>query len=323
MLLFSYNPQTLTSPGSDVNNRILSHATNLIAELSAERQLSHAFDRPVLFICHGVGGIILKRALVLSSMSRATNVEHRRSIYVSTHAIIFMGTPHMGMSKEAILLAEQDGQAGPSQFTINLLKNSGMLQEISDQFSPLMKQFSIFNIWEQIKTDFNAQQAFIVDEDSAAPVWHVTDRCGILATHSNMVKFSSINAPGFNVVYEALLRYIRSAPAIIKSRWENDIKQLAEERKNEVVTLLRSPYSSYLSVDEKSISDRNKHYFVPRCSCNYFTGRKVYSDMLKNKFSSSRRYSQRRENKIFVVYGLGGSGKTQFCLRYAEEYRYR
>ena len=322
VLLFNYDADALVSPGREADNRILPHATNLVAQLCAERQLSHTFYRPILFICHGFGGIVVKRALILSSGSRTQNVEHRRSIYTSTYAIIFMATPHEGMSKDAILLTQRDGDPGPSQFTINLLKGSSMLQEISDQFAPLMKQFLIYHLWEQQQTNFKEQWAFIVDEDSAAPLWHVVDRCGVMATHSGMVKFKNVDSPGFKIVFEALLRYIKNAPALIKSRWENDQKLQAEERQNEASILLRAQ-PAYLGTDLDSFSDANKYYIVPRCSCNHFTGRQTYGEMLKDKFNSSRRSSQRRENKVFVVYGLGGSGKTQFCLRYGEDNRSR
>jgi hypothetical protein len=49
---------------------ILPCATNLIAELCAFRELSNSSKRPIIFICHGFGGILLKRALVFSSASQ-------------------------------------------------------------------------------------------------------------------------------------------------------------------------------------------------------------------------------------------------------------
>jgi hypothetical protein len=38
------------------------YATTLIAALYAERELSNASERPIIFICHGFGGILVKRA---------------------------------------------------------------------------------------------------------------------------------------------------------------------------------------------------------------------------------------------------------------------
>lgn len=102
-----------------------------------------------------------------------------------------MGTPHTGIGKDALLLPSQGEGAGPSQFMISLLKGSEMLQEITDQFAPLLKQFSVYYFWEQMETQAGSIKTYVVDEDSAAPGWDNVDRCGIMATHSGMVKFKS------------------------------------------------------------------------------------------------------------------------------------
>jgi GTPase SAR1 family protein len=60
---------------------------------------------------------------------------------------------------------------------------------------------------------------------------------------------------------------------------------------------------------------------VPRCSSHQFTGRQLYAHMLKENFGLRQAQEARNEHKIVVIYGLGGSGKTQFCLRYAEDNR--
>lgn len=129
---------------------ILPYATSLIAELCALRELSNTSERPIIFICHGFGGILLKRALVFSSASQGDQVQHRRSIYVSTHAILFMGTPHNGMSKDAILGLSKHRIRGPSQFLLSMLKSSEVLGDITDTFSPMTKQFMISYFWEQL-----------------------------------------------------------------------------------------------------------------------------------------------------------------------------
>jgi hypothetical protein len=135
-----------TSPGVGSTRSILAHANNLVAELCADRQLESAFDRPIIFICHGFGGLLLKRALVYSSSREGKALEHLRSIYTCTYGILFLGTPHNGISKESLLSQDVQG-TGLSHFMLSLLKGSEMLNEINDQFAPLMKQFAIFNFW--------------------------------------------------------------------------------------------------------------------------------------------------------------------------------
>jgi hypothetical protein len=155
ILVYHYNAEAFSSPGDGSADRILPFANSLVAELCADRQLADAFKRPIIFVCHGFGGLLVKRALAFSSTRRAQAVEHLRSVFMSTRAIVFLGTPHNGIRKESLLLRHQHPQLdrpGPSQFMLNLLRGSEMLQEITDQFAPLMKRFAIYNLWEQRKT---------------------------------------------------------------------------------------------------------------------------------------------------------------------------
>lgn len=322
MLAYGYKAERLASPGEGTADRILPHATSLIAQLCGERELSNTSDRPIIFICHGFGGILVKRALVFSSTSRAKQVEHRRSIYVSTYGIIFMGTPHNGMSKDAILGPWKDKIAGPSQLMLSLLKESEKLREITDQFAPLMKNFFLYYFWEQIATKAGNVTAYIVDEDSAAPGRDNVEQCGVMATHSGMVKFTNSRDPGYRVVLATLRRSIKAAPEVIRSRWKNDEKLLGQERRAEAQALLHNQ-PQHFAYDNVSPSEFNEWYTVPRRSSNYFTGREKHAKQLKKIFSASPNPPRRHEQKIFVIHGLGGSGKTQFCLKYAEDNRLR
>ena len=109
-LLYRYNTEALLSPGNASADRILSFANNLVAELCAARETEDAFKRPIVFICHGFGGLLVKRVLV-PSMKRSQAVVHLRSIFTSTYAIVFLGTPHNGVRKEGLLLQHQRPEA--------------------------------------------------------------------------------------------------------------------------------------------------------------------------------------------------------------------
>ena len=263
----------------------------------------------------------MKRALAFSSTRRAQAVEHLRSVFTSTRAIVFLGTPHNGVRKESLLLQHQHPQLdrpGPSQFILNLLRGSEMLQEVTDQFAPLMKRFAVYNLWEQRKTKVGDVSAYIVEEDSAAPTWDNTERCGIFATHDGMNKFSDVHDPGYRVVLEALARYIVTAPALIHGRWDKDMEALDHERQLEAEDLLKPPLR-YLMSDDGSKPNRNEHFIIPRCSSTYFTGRRLHAKVVREKLGPVSHLDEANRHKICVIYGLGGAGKTQFCLRYAED----
>ena len=55
---------------------------------------------------------------------------------------------------------------------------------------------------------------------------------------------------------------------------------------------------------------------IPDPSPN-FTGRRDYLEKLKNFFDPRVEQPQRRRD--FLLYGMGGAGKTQICLKFIEE----
>jgi hypothetical protein len=321
-LVYSYEAVDFTSPGVDSTTSTLNSATNLVAELCADRHLCGAFDRPIIFVCHGFGGLLLKRALTYSSSREGKAVEHLRSVYTCTYGILFLGTPHNGINKRT-LLSQGIHSPGPSHFTLSLLQGSDMLNEINDQFAPLMKQFSIFNFWEELRTQYGTEQSFVVDQDSAAPpAWDNVEKCGITATHSTMTKFASHSDRRFQPILEALSRYTRYAPAMIESRWRMSAEMMDQKRQNEAQELLQSRRDSCLQPDS-SPHDYNQWCLIPRKPSTYFTGRQKHASIVKDMLGPIRTHTDHSRTKALVIYGLGGSGKTQFCLKYVEDNKHR
>ncbi|MCJ1354516.1 MAG: hypothetical protein MMC33_004505 [Icmadophila ericetorum] len=324
VLVYHYNIEAFSSPGDGSADRILSFANNLVAELYADRQFAHALRRPIIFVCHGFGGLLVKRALAVSSTKRAQNVVHLRSVFISTHGIVFLGTPHNGVKMELVQQqALQVDSPAPSQFMLNLVKGSEILAEITDQFAPLMKRFAIYNLWEQRKTKLGESSMYLVEEDSAAPAYmDMAEKCGIYATHNEMVKFSGIYDHGYRVVLGALERYIAAAPKLIRERWDKDVEALERERQIEAEESSKASLR-YLMSDDASKPNRNEWFMIPRCSSTYFTGRRLHAQVVREKLGVVSHVDEANRHKICVIYGLGGSGKSQFCLRYAEDNRSR
>jgi hypothetical protein len=170
------------------------------------------------------------------------------SIYTCTFAILFFGTPHHGSSKARLLgslqklasLAIPKGAVQIESSLVNALEEeSETLQNITDQFAPLMANFRIFFFWEQEKTDLKYAKEYIVDETSAAPILDNTERCGIAADHRGMCRFERNTSQGFRTVVAALRRYGQEAPQIISSRWTKTAEMLSENRRHEAMEMLR------------------------------------------------------------------------------------
>jgi hypothetical protein len=235
-----------------------------------------------------------------------------------------MGTPHNVMSKDAILGLSKHKICGPSQFLLSMLKSSEVLGDITDLFSPMTKQFMISYFWEQLSGKTRGFKGHIVDENSAAPAWYDVDLCGIKASHSDMVKFRSQQDRGYPVAFAKLRRYIRDAPEVIGSKWRKEQRLLAEESHSEVQAQAVAAQTTQSSITiTTSPEDINEIYAVFRNSSNYFTGRKLYAEGMKKAFNAPQGDSMSHRQKIFVIYGLGFSGKPHFCLKYIEDNKSR
>jgi hypothetical protein len=318
VLTYGYNTSHIGSRGS-ASDWILSQSLQLVADLHTDRYLCKAIKRPLIFICHGLGGIIVKRALAFSNTSRAKQVQHRRSIFTSTFAILFLGTPHDGLyiseSKTAIRGSGHSEYVPFSDFFLN----PEVLQDINDQFAPLAKRFAIYCFWEQLKTSMIDGTYYIVDRESAVPQWTNVEQAGIEGDHSHLCKFSDAGDPGFRLILAALKRYTRLAPEVIRERWSEDRKLLKREIESEAAELMR--VDSGLSEHSEPAVIRNKYFSVPRIASSIFTGRNDIAQKVRQKFFAADRQNDGSQHKIFVLYGLGGSGKSQFCLKFAQDNR--
>lgn len=83
ILLFGYDSSVIN--GSKMH--LTDHAKNLLNRLESKR--TAAPERPILFIAHSLGGLVVKQAMV-----EARKTEN--PICVATYGMMFFATPHRG-----------------------------------------------------------------------------------------------------------------------------------------------------------------------------------------------------------------------------------
>lgn len=96
--------------------------------------------RPIIFICHSLGGLVVKDALVKA----ASHDSHKRDrdlalIYQHTKAVLFLGTPHRGSHKEAfgdllVKAANLSLHQAKKQLLQSLRTDSHILEKQRDDF---------------------------------------------------------------------------------------------------------------------------------------------------------------------------------------------
>ncbi|KAK3383654.1 hypothetical protein B0T24DRAFT_605806 [Lasiosphaeria ovina] len=90
VLVYGYDTKiTRFMSGATSQNSVFSHAKDLLFTLSRRSVIA----RPLVFVAHSLGGVVVKEMLARSS---ASTDEDRANIVDSTAAVIFMGTPHRG-----------------------------------------------------------------------------------------------------------------------------------------------------------------------------------------------------------------------------------
>jgi hypothetical protein len=252
IITYGYNANVSSFSDSVSSDHIHNHAETLASSLAANRSLKNCSDRPIIFVCHSLGGLVVKRALTYSKNIQNERTEHIRSIWVSTYGILFLGTPHLGsdMAKWGVLLQNICSAVIPkkvmdsSSNLISALKtNNETLQNINSLFAEDMGRYHIYFFHETLKTDVRGTRELIVDESSAAPHAEGVERMGIEANHRNMCKFEDEMSPGYEAVAAALLRYAGDAPNTIAARWveEKQTRLLRKKQKAEEIFTHRGP----------------------------------------------------------------------------------
>lgn len=199
------------------SNRLIDHATNLLADLTSDRAIHKATHRPLIFIAHSVGGIVCKEAVL---QSRNNPEVHLRSVFNSLEGIIFMGTPHKGswMAEWATIPASALGLVRSSNKSLLDIwdTNDQFLESIQLMFVAMLRE-----LWESGR---NLQVTCFVEELPLAGIGLVVPKesatlegynsVTIHANHKDMVKFRYTEDQGFKRLLGELIR------------WESQIRYL-------------------------------------------------------------------------------------------------
>ena len=231
VLVYGYDADVTSFTDGASKDKIHNHAEHLVAELAANRRIRKATERPIIFVAHSLGGLVVKRALIHSSEIRGQKTEHLRSIWVSAYGILFLGTPHKGSEVAQwgsrlewicnAVLPKKVLDSQP-QLVDALKKENETLQNIDRQFIQLMGKLHVFFFHEAKPTSLKGTLRFVVDEESAAPTVQDVERAAIQADHRHMCKFENESSPGFDLVVEAIQRYADEAPEAIKRNWSSE-----------------------------------------------------------------------------------------------------
>ncbi|CCA75073.1 related to tetratricopeptide repeat domain protein-Neosartorya fischeri [Serendipita indica DSM 11827] len=271
---------------------------------SLSRQRSDHPRRPIIFIAHSLGGIVLKQALGLCHSETVDSKNDFRDILVSTHAVLFFGTPHFGV-KGVELLQTMNRLLSVYLKTTkvivrNLKENSSALENIQRLYASASKEIETVLFYEVYPTPIiGGKRQMIVPYNSATIAG---DRQaieeGLDADHCEMVKFPNSGHANYATVLSYLKQHVEGATAGVAKKWctEDAYRDLANREDlspNEVV------------LPKPSLT-------VPR---NYIDRPRIQSLITQHLLPSS---PVRRQPRC-ILHGIGGAGKTQLATKWIRD----
>lgn len=109
--------------------------------------------RPIVFICHNLGGILVKKALILAH-EQSSDPDYK-DILDNTRAIAFLGVPHKGIDGASwveyvgkTLRGVSIGTSTNTALVVDLRKNCDTLANISAQFVDRGKDLKMYTFYE-------------------------------------------------------------------------------------------------------------------------------------------------------------------------------
>ncbi|PWW73473.1 hypothetical protein C7212DRAFT_220039, partial [Tuber magnatum] len=185
-------------------------AEDLLDRLKGLRRHVNESIRPIIFICHSLGGIVCKKSLVLS---------HEQPMYQeilkSTLGIVFMGTPHRGSTIAdwtkmfaSIVDSVLVGTRMRSDLLKDLQTNSRALQEITSSFKYRTSGLQFVSFYEQEIAP--PLKKLVVDKDSAILDLPNERPVPVNANHREICRFSHAKSEKYRPVWVAISDMVSS-----------------------------------------------------------------------------------------------------------------
>ncbi|KAK8098867.1 uncharacterized protein PG998_012108 [Apiospora kogelbergensis] len=234
-------------------------AMGLLKGIDANRD-KESERRPIVFIGHSMGGLIIAKAVVLADF-------HRKRFPVLFEAItstVFFGTPFKG-SEAAVVgsmvssFGESFGQTVPTKLLEFMEPGNSQIRELVDQFTNRVRQVSpniaITCFWEQHETTLSGlmkapsawptiplpeKLAMFVTRESATLEGY--DNFGLNANHRGLVKFSSAQDSPFKMVRHEIKDLVNAAEYTVKGRM-NSVSGIDRDMINGIDDALGGSYT--------------------------------------------------------------------------------
>ncbi|CAG8956091.1 hypothetical protein HYFRA_00011875 [Hymenoscyphus fraxineus] len=194
------------------------HSKALFTSLIGLRDNTKTSDRPVIFVCHSLGGLVVANAL---SQNYRDLDEKSTNLSSMTIGTLFLGTPFAGSA------AAKYGHLAEGLYSLvsstqsdnlkNLQKRSEKLATINDEFAKLLRSrdrsesrnfIEVATFFEEYPVRKLGKKTMTIVPKESASIFGF-DLQSIAANHMDMTKFEGSYVPGYIDVSNKLKQWIK------------------------------------------------------------------------------------------------------------------
>ncbi|KAM5342908.1 hypothetical protein ACJ41O_013874 [Fusarium nematophilum] len=232
VLLYGYDT---VLPGSLSKQSIEDLGGALLEQIIAFRARDETSHRPIIFIGHSLGGLLIKEALV---RARRRPSDANSDLSKASYGLLFFGVPNLGLRNDQLrtLVRGQPNEALIHDLLVdNDSEPSAFLKRLADQFSESCRgHYRVVTFFERmLSPTLELDQAgqwrktgppsLLVTERSTTSTGLVVmadeDNIALNTDHSGLVKYDSSNQGDYTIVRERLRRLVNEAKQEVAKRF--------------------------------------------------------------------------------------------------------
>ncbi len=222
---------------------ILDFAQSLLEWVISSPEIPSDEEKPMILVCHSMGGLVAKKAYVLSRQH-----EKYQRFASLVQYIFFLATPHRGADLAEVLSKILRIYTSARPFVGDLHPTSKFIQSINEEFPRYSDELKLFSFYETLPMVFGLKKSLVVPKESAT-LQYPNERVLYLdADHRGVCKFESPGAHNYRVVRNELAAAVNSVRMNVRLRRKIDTVE-QQRCVDDCLGISEPPEDDYLRVE--------------------------------------------------------------------------
>ncbi|KAL9065770.1 MAG: hypothetical protein Q9161_007995 [Pseudevernia consocians] len=298
--VFCFNYQSAWLGPQLSRNRLEGLAKRLLDDIHNVRDKNDTVsDRPIIFIGHSFGGLVIEQAVVQANSAGSTYEYLVKLI----GGIVLLGTPHQGSK------SQKWGSIMASLANLIDYGETGLMKEVDEKS---MKIFDLISEFKRIMIGMDLAKTAVICFYENLPTNYLTRvmDTGLWIqrqTSSMIVEETSAVLSGFN--------------SVVLDSDHLKLNKFASAQDGNYVSvssnLCRIATEAPVFIRRRRAETASSHFLVPRERVKDFIGRESLLHKIRVHFSSN----ETGPPSCLILHALGGQGKSQIALEYCRKWR--